>query len=60
MVSAMIDRDHRSGPRPEPAATAQFGDRVVPEADKTPLVRGVFESVAARYDLEAPATSSSG
>ena len=43
MVGAMIARDHRPEPRtkPEPA-TAQFGNRVVPEADKTPLVRGVF------------------
>jgi demethylmenaquinone methyltransferase/2-methoxy-6-polyprenyl-1,4-benzoquinol methylase len=52
MVGAMIARDHTPEPGPEPeSATAQFGDRVVPEADKTPLVRGVFESVAARYDL---------
>jgi demethylmenaquinone methyltransferase/2-methoxy-6-polyprenyl-1,4-benzoquinol methylase len=52
MVDAMTARDHRPEPRPAPeSATAQFGDRVVPEADKMPLVRGVFESVAERYDL---------
>ncbi len=28
-----------------------FGDRVVSQAEKAPLVRGVFESVADRYDL---------
>jgi demethylmenaquinone methyltransferase/2-methoxy-6-polyprenyl-1,4-benzoquinol methylase len=32
-------------------ATASFGFRDVPEADKEGLVRGVFSSVAARYDL---------
>mgnify|MGYP000087703665 CR=1 FL=1 len=31
--------------------TAHFGDRVVPEADKSGLVRQVFDSVAQRYDL---------
>ena len=38
-----------------PAAPAQaetdFGDRLVPEAAKAPLVRAVFDSVAERYDL---------
>ena len=33
------------------SGTAYFGDREVPEADKSPLVRGVFSSVAGRYDL---------
>ncbi len=34
-----------------PAATTDFGYREVPVADKKPLVRAVFESVAPRYDL---------
>jgi demethylmenaquinone methyltransferase/2-methoxy-6-polyprenyl-1,4-benzoquinol methylase len=33
------------------AAETDFGFRRVPEADKAPLVRGVFDSVAGRYDL---------
>ena len=33
------------------SGTAYFGDREVPEAEKSPLVRGVFSSVAGRYDL---------
>ena len=32
-------------------ATASFGYREVPQADKAGLVRGVFDSVAGRYDL---------
>jgi demethylmenaquinone methyltransferase/2-methoxy-6-polyprenyl-1,4-benzoquinol methylase len=32
-------------------ATTHFGFRSVPEADKAPLVRGIFERVAERYDL---------
>ncbi|MGE0151943.1 MAG: bifunctional demethylmenaquinone methyltransferase/2-methoxy-6-polyprenyl-1,4-benzoquinol methylase UbiE [Reyranellaceae bacterium] len=32
-------------------ATASFGYRQVPRADKEPLVRRVFDSVAPRYDL---------
>jgi demethylmenaquinone methyltransferase/2-methoxy-6-polyprenyl-1,4-benzoquinol methylase len=35
----------------ENGATTHFGDRTVPTADKARLVRGVFEGVAARYDL---------
>lgn len=31
--------------------TTHFGDQTVPEADKAGRVRGVFSSVAARYDL---------
>lgn len=31
--------------------TTHFGFRDVPESDKAPLVRGVFERVAPRYDL---------
>jgi len=34
-----------------PDSTTHFGFRTVPEADKASLVRGVFDSVAARYDL---------
>jgi demethylmenaquinone methyltransferase/2-methoxy-6-polyprenyl-1,4-benzoquinol methylase len=34
-----------------PRETTHFGDRTVPTADKARLVRGVFEGVAARYDL---------
>jgi demethylmenaquinone methyltransferase/2-methoxy-6-polyprenyl-1,4-benzoquinol methylase len=34
-----------------PEAETDFGFRRVPEAAKAPLVRGVFDSVAARYDL---------
>ncbi len=33
------------------AATTDFGYRAVPVADKRPLVRAVFDSVAPRYDL---------
>jgi len=35
----------------ETSSEADFGFRRVPEADKAPLVRGVFDSVATRYDL---------
>ncbi|MBV9860173.1 MAG: class I SAM-dependent methyltransferase [Alphaproteobacteria bacterium] len=35
----------------ETSAEAEFGFRRVPERDKAPLVRGVFDSVARRYDL---------
>ena len=34
-----------------PGPTADFGFRQVPEAEKAPLVRAVFDSVAGRYDL---------
>lgn len=34
-----------------PESTTHFGERTVPEAEKAGLVRGVFESVASRYDL---------
>jgi len=43
-----MTRDRR--PPPE-TATAHFGDREVPADEKAGLVRGVFESVAGRYDL---------
>ena len=48
MVRRMAERRNREA---EIAATAHFGDQEVPEADKAPRVRGVFESVASRYDL---------
>ncbi|MGH7095821.1 MAG: class I SAM-dependent methyltransferase [Stellaceae bacterium] len=35
----------------ETSAEADFGFRKVPEAEKAPLVRAVFDSVAGRYDL---------
>ena len=35
----------------ETSAAAEFGARRVPPKDKAPLVRGVFASVAGRYDL---------
>ncbi|OAB54951.1 bifunctional demethylmenaquinone methyltransferase/2-methoxy-6-polyprenyl-1,4-benzoquinol methylase [Phormidium willei BDU 130791] len=35
----------------QPDSTVSFGYREVPRADKASLVRGVFESVAGRYDL---------
>ena len=35
----------------DPDAEADFGFRRVPEAEKAPLVRAVFDSVAGRYDL---------
>ncbi len=50
MVRAMptpnTDRTRR-----EPGRTTHFGYREVPEAEKGARVRGVFESVANRYDL---------
>src|SRR5262249_22818905 len=33
------------------SARADFGFRRVPQGDKAPLVRALFDSVAARYDL---------
>ena len=38
-------------PDDPPAAATDFGFRVVPEEEKAPLVRAVFDSVAGRYDL---------
>ena len=43
-----MSSEPEDGPAP---ATTHFGYREVPEADKAGLVRGVFSSVAARYDL---------
>jgi demethylmenaquinone methyltransferase/2-methoxy-6-polyprenyl-1,4-benzoquinol methylase len=42
---------NRTDPAPEPNGEADFGFRRVPERDKAPLVRAIFESVAPRYDL---------
>ena len=53
MVRAMTS-DHRQDQAGAPegaGTTADFGYRRVAAADKAPLVRGVFESVAGRYDL---------
>jgi demethylmenaquinone methyltransferase/2-methoxy-6-polyprenyl-1,4-benzoquinol methylase len=46
----MPDKPSHEAPRPG-AATTHFGYQEVPEADKGARVRGVFESVASRYDL---------
>ena len=49
--------DDRPGTRAGPMAsddearTASFGERTVPEGEKAGLVRGVFTSVASRYDV---------
>ena len=47
MVPPMRARSHNHARR----RTASFGFRDVPEAQKAPLVQGVFTSVAGRYDL---------
>jgi demethylmenaquinone methyltransferase/2-methoxy-6-polyprenyl-1,4-benzoquinol methylase len=41
----------RMSDNPAPAETTDFGFRRVPRAEKKQLVRGVFERVAARYDV---------
>ena len=46
MVRAMTGKDGSTGP-----AVADFGYRTVAEHEKSDLVRGVFDSVAPRYDL---------
>ncbi len=46
----MPDKPRHDAPR-DAAATTHFGYQEVPEADKGARVRGVFESVASRYDL---------
>ena len=48
MVRAMAERRTTAA---DTTATVLFGDQEVPEADKATRVRGVFESVASRYDL---------
>ncbi len=40
-----------TSPAASPEAETDFGFRRVPEAEKAPLVRAVFDSVAGRYDL---------
>lgn len=57
-----MTHDPDSGPRPDltstdltgpsmPEPTTHFGFKDVPEGEKASLVRGVFSSVAARYDV---------
>ncbi len=43
--------DNPSLPHPSPADVIDFGYREVPLADKKPMVRAVFDSVAPKYDL---------
>lgn len=50
MVRAMPEKSSHETAGDGPATT-HFGYQEVPEADKGARVRGVFESVAARYDL---------
>src|SRR3981189_1421308 len=42
---------HNSDAGESPGGETDFGFRRVPETDKATLVRAVFDSVAARYDL---------
>ena len=53
MSAAETSDNSPSGSAPDnaPGPAAIFGFRVVPEAEKAPLVRAVFDSVAPRYDL---------
>ncbi len=41
----------RAMPNTDQSRTTHFGYQEVPEAEKAPRVRGIFESVANRYDL---------
>ncbi|GGF07423.1 ubiquinone/menaquinone biosynthesis C-methyltransferase UbiE [Aliidongia dinghuensis] len=50
MFRAMTRQDS-SAPESEPAGSTHFGFRTVAEDEKVGLVRGVFDSVAGRYDL---------
>ena len=50
MVRTMPNDSNHEVP-PEGASTTHFGYQKVPEAEKGARVRGVFESVASRYDL---------
>jgi demethylmenaquinone methyltransferase/2-methoxy-6-polyprenyl-1,4-benzoquinol methylase len=50
MVRPMPDKSNREAPR-KGASTTHFGYQMVPAAEKGARVRGVFESVASRYDL---------
>jgi demethylmenaquinone methyltransferase/2-methoxy-6-polyprenyl-1,4-benzoquinol methylase len=61
-LADVIDPARRDTATPEnsglgPDAEADFGFRRVPERDKAPLVRAIFESVAPRYDLMNDAMS---
>jgi len=48
----MIDAKDKASPAPDGETTEVFfGDRLVPESEKAPLVRNLFQSVAGRYDL---------
>ena len=50
--AGLMNAEDPSGNQAADAApTAGFGFRRVPEADKAPLVRALFDSVAPRYDL---------
>ncbi len=51
MVRAMTDRGKHKKADDAVDSGVSFGFETVPEADKAPRVRGVFESVAGRYDL---------
>ncbi|ACI53272.1 ubiquinone/menaquinone biosynthesis methyltransferase [Gluconacetobacter diazotrophicus PA1 5] len=42
---------HPAGPDATGTGTTDFGFRDVPVADKKPMVRAVFDSVASRYDI---------
>lgn len=46
-----VDETSDNSPDPARGAATDFGFRLVPEAEKAPLVRAVFDSVAERYDL---------
>ena len=46
-----MTREGKAGRAPRAGATTHFGYEDVPVDEKTPRVRGVFESVASRYDL---------
>lgn len=47
----MNDTDPTESPKAAQDQTTHFGNRDVPEAEKAGLVKGVFTSVASRYDI---------
>ncbi|WP_285671773.1 bifunctional demethylmenaquinone methyltransferase/2-methoxy-6-polyprenyl-1,4-benzoquinol methylase UbiE [Paralimibaculum aggregatum] len=51
MIEQDDDRQGNRGPGGDAAGTTHFGYETIPEAEKAGRVRGVFSSVAARYDL---------
>lgn len=51
MVRSMTEKNDSIDFGGPGAKTASFGFREVPEGDKASLVRGVFDSVASRYDV---------